>query len=259
MPRRRPLTSTSVRCGPRPRRSTVAIPPGVLNPEEVLLKEVNAFCRFCGSWLSRSTMSVLPPCRISLEVTTCIGLVLWEFGVRMREPVITTSSSDSDAAGAASAAAARPAGANAAMRPTVHAAATSVVQRGGLKARRGNMLMKFPRKSCLSGNLGGNRSGGNFVLATQQAPAEHGAAQAAQPARERLTHRCCRYCCYGFAPLREAAFGRGRCAEPCLSYGRGSDRSDCETGGSSPAACRASTPARNHHGTTGASRRSVRR
>src|SRR3954462_14926657 len=93
MPSRRPLTSTRVRFGPRPRRSAVATPPAVVRPGVRLPRSwPRSLVKFCGSWLMMSTMSFLPETTMSWLVTTWTGLGLVAFGLAMREPVTITSS-----------------------------------------------------------------------------------------------------------------------------------------------------------------------
>ncbi len=61
---------TKVRCGPRPRRSAVVRPPGVLSEFEVLPKSTAEFWKFCGIEFKMSMASVWPDSLISFSVTT---------------------------------------------------------------------------------------------------------------------------------------------------------------------------------------------
>src|SRR5258708_27195351 len=91
-PRRRPSTSTSVRLGPSPRKSAVAMPPAVVKPLVPLPRSCpNELLKFCGSWVMRSLISVLPDVSMYFDDKTCIGLVLTSFGAAMREPVTMIS------------------------------------------------------------------------------------------------------------------------------------------------------------------------
>ncbi len=91
-PRRRPSTSTSVRWGPRPRRSTVVKPPVEVKGLEVLPKSAFALMMFCGRAFITSEISVCPCSWISWLLTMVVGLVAEMFaGTGIREPVTTTS------------------------------------------------------------------------------------------------------------------------------------------------------------------------
>jgi hypothetical protein len=92
---RRPSTSTRVRVGPRPRRSTVAM------PCEPLEMPAPWFAVTCGRLFSRSSVRVTPCSLTSALPTTVIGLALVRLGCGMREPVTTTSETSALAAGAA--------------------------------------------------------------------------------------------------------------------------------------------------------------
>ncbi len=92
-PRRRPSISTRVRCEPRPRRLTLAVP---VAPFEMLeLIPANT----CGSWFSRSAVWVVPVSLTSSLLTTWTGLELVRFGCGMREPVTTISPTVAPGAG----------------------------------------------------------------------------------------------------------------------------------------------------------------
>jgi len=91
-PNRRPFTSTRVRCGPRPRRSTVENPPWRSRDSRLLPKSALEPMMFCGRELIRSVMSVCPSSWISWLVTMVVGLVAEMFaGTGIRDPVTTTS------------------------------------------------------------------------------------------------------------------------------------------------------------------------
>ena len=92
-PRRRPSISTNVRFGPKPRKSAVATPPAVVNPEvrvaEILTQIVIEVLRQLGDEIADIGLAgYLDGFR---EMAT-IGLVLTSFGAAMRDPVTTTSS-----------------------------------------------------------------------------------------------------------------------------------------------------------------------
>jgi len=69
-PSRRPLTNTSVRCGPRPLKSAVASPPAVVSALVRPLKSANELTKFCGNRLITSLMSLRPEIWMSFSVTT---------------------------------------------------------------------------------------------------------------------------------------------------------------------------------------------
>ena len=85
---RRPLINTSVRCGPRPRRSIVAIP-----PEPLLVPGPMAGI---AAGRPRMTSSMATGCDelISVALTLVIGLLETAPMLLMREPVISTRSDD---------------------------------------------------------------------------------------------------------------------------------------------------------------------
>ncbi len=93
---RRPLTSTSVRWLPRPRRSMVAKPaPG-------LFDWLEAPGTTWGSWFSTRSTVRLPENSNSSESTMAIGLLATRSRRGIREPVTITTSPSSSAAAAAS-------------------------------------------------------------------------------------------------------------------------------------------------------------
>src|SRR6185295_8477542 len=83
--RRRPLTSTRVRCEPRPRRLTEAVP---VEPLEMFDP---CAAKDCGSELIRSSVRVVPWSLMSWLLSTVTGLAEVRFGCGMREPVMTMS------------------------------------------------------------------------------------------------------------------------------------------------------------------------
>jgi hypothetical protein len=83
--RRRLFTSTSVRCEPRLRRLTLAVP---VEPFERLPPKS---AKACGRLLIRSSTRVTPSILTCSAPTAVTGLTLVRLGCGMREPVTTTS------------------------------------------------------------------------------------------------------------------------------------------------------------------------
>src|SRR3954451_9303066 len=86
--RRRPLTSTRVRCDPRPRRFTDAVPVEPFDTFEPCA------ANDCGSELIRSSVRVVPWSFTSWLDSTVTGLAEVRFGCGMRVPVMTMSCED---------------------------------------------------------------------------------------------------------------------------------------------------------------------
>src|SRR5437773_2670883 len=86
--RRRQLTRTRVRCEPRPRRLTVAVPVAPLETLEPCA------ANDCGSELIKSSVRVVPWSLISWLDSTVTGLADVRFGCGMRVPVMTMSCED---------------------------------------------------------------------------------------------------------------------------------------------------------------------
>ena len=96
--KRRPLISTRVRSGARPRRSTVAV------PSPPLLTCAPSPGTICGSSFRTSSTLTVPFCLKNSSLTTEIGLGLSRSARRMRDPVTTTSSTGAALADSAAAA-----------------------------------------------------------------------------------------------------------------------------------------------------------
>ena len=87
--------STRVRCEPRFRRLTDAVP---VAPLEMLLPKS---AKTCGRLLSRFSTLVTPSSLMSVAVTCATGLVLVMFGDTIREPVTCVGASGTTGAGCA--------------------------------------------------------------------------------------------------------------------------------------------------------------
>src|SRR5262252_9442719 len=83
--RRRPLIRTRVRCEPRPRRLTEAVP---VEPLEMFDP---CAANDCGSELIKSSVRVVPWSLMSWLDSTVTGLAEVRFGCGIREPVMTMS------------------------------------------------------------------------------------------------------------------------------------------------------------------------